>query len=75
MTKKEILEYLESIDSELTDAYNTAHEAPINSDSIYYIDSAKDLMGELIHRIENNDTISDKEEHDFDEAMNGAFKA
>ena len=71
MTKKEILDYLESIDSELTDAYNTAHEDPINSDSIYYIDSAKDLMGELIHRIENNVTISDKEKHDFDEAVNG----
>ena len=39
------------------------------------MDTAKDLMGELIHRVENNDTISDKEEHDFDEAMNGAFKA
>ena len=75
MTKKEILDYLESIDSELTDAYNTAHEDPINSDSIYYIDSAKDLMGELIHRVENNVTISDKEEHDFNEAMNGEFKA
>jgi len=71
MEKKEILDYLESIDSELTDAYNTAHEDPINSDSMYYIDSAKDLMGELIHRIENNVTISDKEKHDFNEAMNG----
>ena len=47
MTKKEILEYLECIDDALTDAYNTAHEGEINSDSIYYMDTAKDLMGEL----------------------------
>ena len=32
-------------------------------------------MGELIYRVENNVTISDKEEHDFNEAMNGEFKA
>ena len=75
MTKKEILEYLECIDDALTDAYNTAHEGETNSDSIYYMDTAKDLMGELIHRVENNVTISDKEEHDFNEAMNGEFKA
>ena len=64
MTKKEILEYLECIDDALTDTYNTAHEGEINSDSIYYMDT-KDLMGELIHRVENNVIISDKEEHDF----------
>ena len=75
MTKKEILDYLETIDSELTDAYNTGHDDPINSDSLYYIDSAKDLMGESIHRIENDVEISEKEEHDFNEAMNGEFKA
>tara|TARA_A100001515_G_scaffold69418_1_gene55180 strand:- start:201 stop:428 length:228 start_codon:yes stop_codon:yes gene_type:complete len=75
MTKKELLNYLETIDSELTDAYNTGHDDPINSDSLYYIDSAKDLMGELIHRIENDVEISEKEEHDFNEAMNGEFKA
>jgi len=75
MEKKEILDYLESIDDALTDAYNTAHEDPINSDSIYYMDTAKDLMGELIHRIENDVEISDKEKHDFNEAMNGEFKA
>ena len=45
MTKKEILEYLECIDDALTDAYNTAHEGEINSDSIYYMDTAKDRMG------------------------------
>ena len=75
MTKKEILEYLECIDDALTDAYNTAHEGEINSDSIHYMDTAKDLMNELIHRVENNVTISDKEEHDFNEAMNGEFQA
>ena len=75
MDKKELLEYLECIDDALTDAYNTAHEGEINGDSIYYMDTAKDLMGELIHRIENDVEISEKEEHDFDEAMNGAFKA
>ena len=36
---------------------------------------SKDLMGELIHRVENNVTISDKEEHDFnDHSMNGELK-
>ena len=54
MTKKEILEYLECIDDALTDAYNTAHEGEINGDSIYYMDTAKDLMSELVHNIENN---------------------
>jgi len=71
MTKKEILNYLELINDELTDAYNTAHEGEVNSDSIHYMDTAKDLLGELIHRLENNVTISDKEKHDFNEAMNG----
>ena len=75
MTKQELLNYLETIDGELTDAYNTGYDDPINSDSLYYIDSAKDLMGELIHRIENDVEISEKEEHDFNEAMNGEFKA
>ena len=75
MTKEQILEVLKEIEDTLTDAYNTGYDDPINSDSLYYIDSAKDLMGELIHRIENDVEISEKEEHDFNEAMNGEFKA
>jgi len=75
MNKKEILEYLELIESELTDAYNTGSTMPENSDSLYYIDNSRDLINELTHRIENNVTISDKEKHDFDEAMNGKYKA
>ena len=48
-----ILEYLELIENELTDAYNTAPDTPENSDSLYYIDTAKDLVDELTTRLED----------------------
>ena len=52
--QKEILEYLKLITSELTDAYNTGSTEPENSDSLYYIDTARDLVDELITNVEDN---------------------
>tara|TARA_R100000234_G_scaffold73873_1_gene45639 strand:+ start:175 stop:408 length:234 start_codon:yes stop_codon:yes gene_type:complete len=53
LTKREILEYLKLITSELTDAYNTGSTEPENSDSLYYIDTARDLVDELTTRLED----------------------
>jgi len=53
MNKKEILNYLELITSELTDAYNTAPDTAETSDSLYYIDSARELVDELTTRLED----------------------
>ena len=52
--KKEILEYLKHITNELTDAYNTAPDTPETSDTLYYIDSARDLVDELTINVEDN---------------------
>ena len=52
LTKQEILNYLELINSELTDAYNTGSTEPENSDSLYFIDIARDLVDELTTRLE-----------------------
>jgi len=70
MDKKEILDYLEMISSELTDAYHLS-DRDSTVDTNYAVSTAQELVDELTHRIENNVTISDKEKHDFDEAMNG----
>ena len=72
MTKKEILDYLEMISSELTDAYHLS-DRDSTVDTNYAVSTAQELVDELTHRIENNVTISDKENHDFDEAMNGMY--
>ena len=53
LTKREILEYLKLITSELTDAYNTGSTEPENSDSLYFIDTARDLVDELTTRLED----------------------
>ena len=53
VTTKEILEYLELTQSELTDAYNTAPDTSENSDSLYFIDTARDLVDELTTRLED----------------------
>ena len=74
MTKKEILNYLELITDELTDAYHLT-EREGSEEAFSSIDTARELIEELTNNIENNVTISDKEKHDFDEAMNGEFKA
>ena len=52
MEYKEILLKLELIEDGLVDAYNTGHEGEINSDSLYYIDSAKDELYSLKSEIE-----------------------
>ena len=72
MTKKEILDYLEMISSELTDAYHLS-DRDSTVDTNYAVSTAQELVDELTHRIENNVSISDKEKHDFDEAMNGMY--
>ena len=72
MTKKEILDYLEMISSELTDAYHLS-DRDSTVDTNYAVSTAQELVAELTHRIENNVTISDKEKPDFDEAMNGMY--
>ena len=51
--QNEILSYLKLITSELTDAYNTGSTEPENSDSLYFIDTARDLVDELTTRIED----------------------
>jgi len=52
MEYKEILLSLELIEDGLVDAYNTGHEGEINSDSLYYIDCAKDELYSLKSEIE-----------------------
>ena len=51
--QRQILEYLKLITSELTDAYNTGSTEPENSDSLYFIDTARDLVDELTTRLED----------------------
>ena len=53
MNKREILEYLELITSELTDAYNSTPDTSDNSDGLYFIDTARDLVDELTTRLED----------------------
>lgn len=70
MTRKEILNYLELITDELTDAYNLSdRDSTVNTN--YAVSTAQELVDELTFRIDNSVTISDKEKHDFNEAMNG----
>ena len=69
MTKTQILNYLELINDELTDAYHlTDTDGTVNAN--YAVSTAQELVEELTNNIENNRTISEKEEHDFNEAIN-----
>jgi len=52
MEKKEILEKLEAIGVAIEDSYNTAVDTSENSDSMYYIDSARNLVEELMVSVE-----------------------
>jgi len=52
--QKEILEYLKHITSELTDAYNSTPDTSENSDALYFIDTARDLVDELTINVEDN---------------------
>jgi len=70
MTRKEILNYLELITDELTDAYHLS-DKDSNINTNYAVSTAQELVDELTFRVENSVTISDKEKHDFNEAMNG----
>ena len=49
---KEILDLVNTLEDELVDAYNTGHDGEINSDSLYYIDCAKDELYSLKSEIE-----------------------
>jgi len=54
MNKKEILEYIKLITGELTDAYNSTPDTSENSDALYFIDSARDLVDELTINVEDD---------------------
>ena len=69
MTKTQILNYLELINDELTDAYHLT-DTDGTVDANYAVSTAQELVEELTNNIENNRTISEKEEHDFNEAIN-----
>ena len=69
MTKTQILNYLELINDELTDAYHLT-DTDGTVDANYAVSTAQELVEELTRNIENNRTISEKEEHDFNEAIN-----
>ena len=69
MTKGQILHYLDLITDELTDAYHlTDTDSTVEANC--YVSTAAELVGELARNIKNNVTISEKEEHDFNEAIN-----
>jgi hypothetical protein len=63
MSDKEILEKLEAIGVAIEDSYNTAVDTSENSDSMYYIDSARNLVEELVVSVEG-------EKVTFNEVMN-----
>lgn len=55
MTKEQMLEFLRDLEGTLTDAYNTGHDEPINSDSLYYIDEAHGKVVDLIIELEKKE--------------------
>ena len=63
MSDKEILEKLEAIGVAIEDSYNTAVDTSENSDSMHYIDSARNLVEELMVSVEG-------EKVTFNEVMN-----
>ena len=65
MTRQEVLEKLEAIGVAIEDSYNTAVDTSDNSDSMHYIDSARNLVEELMVSIEGT-----FEEVTLDEVMN-----
>ena len=70
MTKTEILNYLELITGELTDAYHLT-DTDGTVDANYSVSSAQELVDELRHNIENNIEKDPRGEYEFNEAMNG----
>ena len=69
MKKSQIINYLKLISDELTDAYHLT-DTDSTVDANCYVSTAQELVEELTRNIENNRTISEKEEHDFNEAIN-----
>ena len=61
--EKEILEELEAIGVAIEDSYNTAVDTSENSDSMYYIDLARNLVEKLMVSVEG-------EKVTFNEVMN-----
>ena len=55
--QKEILEYLKLITDELNDAYNSTPDTSENSDGLYFIDIARDLVDELTINVEDNQEV------------------
>jgi len=74
MTKTEILNYLELITGELTDAYHLT-DTDGTVDANYSVSSAQELVDELRHNIENNIEKDPRGEYEFNEAMNGIVLA
>ena len=74
MTKTEILNYLELITGELTDAYHLT-DTDGTVDANYSVSSAQELVDELRHNIENNIEKDPHGEYEFNEAMNGIVLA
>ena len=70
MTKGQILHYLDLITDELTDAYHLTDGKEGSEEAFCSIETAAELVGELGRNIKNNVTISEKDEHDFNEAIN-----
>ena len=58
--EKEILEELEAIGVAIEDSYNTAVDTSENSDSMYYIDSARNLVEELMVSVEGEKVTLDE---------------
>mgnify|MGYP003317099497 CR=1 FL=1 len=61
---------MELFNSELTDAYHLS-DTDSTVDTNYAVSTAQELVEELTNNIEKDRTISEKEEHDFNEAING----
>ena len=60
MSDKEILEKLEAIGVAIEDSYNTAVDTSENSDSMYYIDLARNLVEKLMVSVEGEKVTLDE---------------
>jgi hypothetical protein len=58
--EKEILEELEAIGVAIEDSYNTAVDTSENSDSMYYIDLARNLVEKLMVSVEGEKVTLDE---------------
>ena len=56
--EKEILEELEAIGVAIEDSYNTAVDTSENSDSMYYIDLARNLVEKLMADIDDGEKVT-----------------